>query len=229
MIAYVDIETLPAVDWNENQRYQHVMKSVPGNYKKPEAIDGWYQENHMDKFLDTSFDYKHGWILCVCIALDDGEVMTFSEISNLRTTRAQLLAAEQLMLQKLEEYVISKMERGVYITWVGWNSDSFDLPWLYRACLRAGCFKLARLIVPRGAQKYKLPWRDLMPLWSCYQYKSWHKQADVAAYLGIREPNPELNGSMVYSQWLAGSNLPLVHCGSDLLTLRELDGVICGV
>ena len=125
------------------------------------------------------------------------------------------------MLDEISETLGTKQENKS-ITWLGWNNSGFDMPWLHKAALRAGQPGLARKIAPPWATKYKLPWTDLMEVYCCFQYGNRAKQKHAAEYLGITEPSPDIDGSMVYDQWLAGNLEYVRHCESDIETLRQI-------
>ena len=61
----IDIETLPAVDWNAEQRHAFVVGKVPKTHKKVDSILEWMRENGEEEFRRTALDFRHGWIACV--------------------------------------------------------------------------------------------------------------------------------------------------------------------
>jgi len=197
------------------------LDKVPGTYKDKDKINAWVVENRQEIFDKTSFDFRFGWIACVGLAIEEEEPELFYGAPPGETSPPVLLDAEREMLLKIQDFVKSNTSRSIP-RYVGWNNAGFDMPWLWKAAIRAGATRLAQTIVPRGTTKYKLPWLDLMEVFACFQYGKSSKQADCAAYLGIAEPNPELNGSHVYKQWLSGDKSYGTHCLSDVITLREI-------
>lgn len=227
MDIFIDIETIPAIHWTPAQKYENAFRQVPATHKKPDTIRAWVIENQEEFFRKTSFDYLAGWIACVCVGTKDGEVTSFYS-NTYSNTLEDRLAAERDILEQLESYLECRETIRSKINFIGWNNAGFDMPWLYRAAVRAGCWGLAKAICPPGLGKYKLPWIDLMDMWGCFQFGKGSKQTAVAQYLGIAEPNPELSGSLVYQQWLQASKTPdekpayVIHCESDIITLREI-------
>lgn len=221
MNLYIDIETIPAVHFSKQQIHQLAIEKVPGTYKDKDKINAWVVENRQEIFEKTSFDFRFGWIACVVLAVEDEDPAIFYGAPPNKIEPMTLLNAERDMLIQIQEFVQQNCLRRPP-KFVGWNNAGFDMPWLWKAAIRAGTQQLAQAIVPRGTSKYKLPWLDLMEVFACFQYGKGSKQADCASYLGIAEPNPELNGSHVYKQWQAGDKSYGTHCLSDVVTLREI-------
>jgi len=218
---YIDIETIPAVHFTKQQIHELAVDKVPGTYKDKDKINAWVVENRQEIFEKTSFDFRYGWIACVVIAAEDDSPEIFYGASSGETQATKLLESEFDMLDNIQDFLKAYSSKRPP-RFVGWNNAGFDMPWLWKAAIRAGATRLAQTIVPRGTTKYKLPWLDLMEVFACFQYGKSSKQVDCAAYLGIAEPNPELNGSHVYKQWLSGDNSYGTHCLSDVVTLREI-------
>ena len=220
MYIFIDIETVPAVDWSKQKIFEETRKKVPANYKDKDKISSWVIENMEETFEKTSFDFKHGWVASVAICGLTDQPRALAGVKTQETDRSVLLEQEKEMLFGLQDSVSELRGRNL-AKFVGWNVP-FDLMWLWHASLRAGALKLAETIVPRGSSKFKLPWIDLMEYFSCFQYGKSSKQTDVAEYLGIAEPRPDLAGSQVYQQWKKGDTSYIDHNISDVLTLRMI-------
>jgi len=218
---YIDIETIPAVHFTKQQIHELAVDKVPGTYKDRDKINAWVVENRQEIFEKTSFDFRYGWIACAVLAIETEAPEIFWGPSPGDTSPGALLEAEKNMMLQMQDFILCNTTRRPPC-FVGWNNAGFDMPWLWKSAIRANTKPLAQAIVPRGTTKYKLPWLDLMEVFACFQYGKSSKQADCAAYLGIAEPNPELNGSHVYKQWLAGDTSYGTHCLSDVITLREI-------
>jgi len=229
MNIYLDIETLPAVHYSLQQIHAMARDKVPANYKDQDKINAWILENKIELYLKTALDPRTGWIACVGIAIEDEEPVIFygPTAENSKDIEA-LLKQEKEMLLKVEEYIAERNTRRLP-KFIGWNNASFDMPWVWRGSLRARLSRLPKWICPPGSAKYKLPWLDLMEVFSCYQYGKSSKQKHAAEYLGIVEPSPDLDGSQVYDQWRRHDRAYGEHCLSDIITLREIHKVLEGV
>lgn len=226
MKIYIDIETLPAVHYSMQQIHAMARDKVPANYKDQDKINAWILENKMEIYLKTGLDPRTGWIACVGVAVEDeAPVIFYGPDASLMSDIEKMLKAEKTMLTNLEEYLAGKQYK-TSPKFIGWNNASFDMPWLWRASLRARLSKLPRWIVPYGASKYKLPWIYLMEVFGCFQYGKSSKQKHAAEYLGISEPSPDLDGSQVYDQWRNNDLSYGEHCFSDIVTLREIHRVL---
>lgn len=221
MQIIIDIETLPAIGWTYEEKREHARRKAPANHKKPDSIEKWVDENADEEYRRTALDYRHGYIACVCLLPKVGDPITMATTARPGATAAEMLAAEAVVLRGVAAGLGAEKMRS-RVEFLGWNNAGFDMPWLYHAALRAGLVPLANLIMPSGLGKYKLPWLDLMERWGCFQYGARSKQKHVAEYLGIQEPSPDIDGSMVYDQWSAGGTEYVEHCESDVITLREI-------
>lgn len=220
-MLFVDIETLPAVHWTEEQRLAHARAKVPATHKKDDAIAKWLEENAEQTFRATSLQWRHGWIASVCLAWMDEEPQLFMPRNPSLVGEITLFTAMMLYFMDLKRRYPSDFSRSVQ--WVGWNIAGFDMPWLHHAALRAGAPRIARLIAPDPvAGKFKLPWVDLMNCWDLHQYGQHTAGRAVAEYLGHAEEAPELHGNQVYDQYLAGDWESIgAHSVSDVLRERE--------
>ena len=54
----IDIETLPAISWSSDRRYEYVKSQVPKTHKKPETVAAWCEENADRIFAETSCDWR---------------------------------------------------------------------------------------------------------------------------------------------------------------------------
>lgn len=248
MRIFLDIETLPAHDWDEFQRAEYVRSKVPKTTTKPDSIQAWIAENAEETFRKTSFDYRYGYIHCICVIFEGQYLEKLDRVdfcNELKIYPADekggtLFEQEARVLQVLEFNLKKHVNAAHRLpTFIGWNSDKFDFPWVWHAALKHGLTDLARLLVPAPSDKWKKNWLDLMKVYCCHEFGERAKQAEAAKFLGIYEEFPDLDGSMVYDQWLGGigfvpkdeedrSPRLLIgdHCISDVRTLQSIAGRI---
>lgn len=248
MRIFLDIETLPAHDWDEFQRAEYVRSKVPKTTTKPDSIQAWCVENGEETFRKTSFDYRYGYIHCVCVIFEGSYLEKEDPINfaaELKIYPSDDLGGslydQEARVLKVLEFNLKKHITAAHRlpTFIGWNSDKFDFPWLWHAALKHGRKDLAKMLVPVAQDKWKKNWLDLMKVYCCHEFGERAKQAEAAKFLGIEEEFPGLDGSMVYDQWLGGVDFvpaeanprsPRLligdHCISDVRTLQKIAGRI---
>lgn len=227
MRVYIDIETLPAIHWTPAQLETYLRRKVPKTHKKEDTIQKWISEEGDQAFADTALDWKYGNLYCVCgiIELPKKEPQYFEIVNPDPNT----LEGQSAALGNLLDVLTVEDERGYRArpTFVGWNSDHFDLPFLYYKAYQSAVSELAKRIVPNPLKKYERPWIDLMKVWTLDAWKEYAKQADTAEWLGVAEDMPEFDGSMVYDAWKKGEAYKIVqHCKSDIWALKRIGDIL---
>lgn len=80
MNIYLDIETIPSQSPEVKKEIADGI-TAPAQYKKQESIDQWLAENRESEadaaWRKTSFDGAYGQIVCISVAIDDAEPVTF--------------------------------------------------------------------------------------------------------------------------------------------------------
>lgn len=76
-VLTLDIETIGATDEEVCADIIANLKA-PANYKSPEAIQKWLDENKEDAIAKTSFDGAWGQIVCIGFKFDDEPAHTFT-------------------------------------------------------------------------------------------------------------------------------------------------------
>jgi len=74
---YIDIETLPPLLWPEHERTAYVASKVPGQFKKPESIAAWCQENYEETWSRAALDWRISRIACIGVVWepDDSDIL----------------------------------------------------------------------------------------------------------------------------------------------------------
>ena len=118
---YIDIETIPS---QKPDAKDGIIVAPPGNFKKPESIQKWIDEN---KEIETEKQYQKfsldgalGEILCIGYAFNDGPVKCIGR--DLDTPESEVLSAFMAVLS----------EKTVSPTWVGHYITGFDLRFLWQ-------------------------------------------------------------------------------------------------
>ena len=205
---FLDIETLPAIHWDEERRAAYAVKKVPANYKKPEAIQKWMDSKGSKLWQETSLNPLHGRLCCVSFALDgDDPVLLWADTPE----------DERAALETLYEAINANSPR-----LVAHNGFRFDFPWLRTRAMAHGMYGLAQRL------KKGKPWASTL----VDTYYSWTEGArtpgnmtDLCELLGI-EDNDTISGADVYRLWATGDDADrkLIgdHCVQDVIKLRAL-------
>jgi predicted PolB exonuclease-like 3'-5' exonuclease len=214
MFLYLDIETLPFAR-DEDRILELARASVPGNYKKQEAIDEWIEANKEEVYRKTSLDWRYARILSIGYALDDAapEVIYMQDPTDV---------ALRFAFDRLHSVVRTYRQRP---TWVAHNGGNFDVPMLYRNALRLR-HPLAS-VVPW--EKWGKGLDDTMEMWARTNPRDYTRIDDIAAFLGLPRKAAGLDGSKVYATWLAGEHDRIrEYQAGDIVQLRDVHRTLRG-
>lgn len=216
MNLYLDIETVPCDDPAIIAEIASTI-TPPGNYKKPETIAAWEMGEKKraveEAVARTSFDGGYGKIICVCLAIDDGEPITFIAGDEKTITYRAYVTNELGLLSDL----FSRLTFDA--TFVGHNI-TWDLRMLYQRAVVHGIQPPAVLLKAMRAKPWDDCIADTMLLWDPSREKkiSLDKLCKV---LGIASPKGEVNGSMVAQLYRDGEIEKIAeYCKRDVEAVR---------
>lgn len=214
-----DIETLPSTDPAIAEHLRSTIKP-PATYKKPESIAEWMRDNAEDelnkKMAQTSLNGFHGSIFCICGAILDTEKKEDSLF-------VLYDGGEETILKRFSE-IIEKASIGVSygdgIKFVGFNSLSFDLPFIVRRQM------VHDVTIPHGFsnRKYHI---DMMRLLGS-EYKDMFSLSEACKALSIPHDDT-FKGADVAQAFRDGKSDKIInHCVDDvkalsLITHRAID------
>lgn len=205
-LIFLDLESLPA-----GSPIDPMSLKPPGQMKKAETIAEWYKNDAPalaeEQWRRGALDSMKGEILCIGWSCEDREGVE--------------CGANELETMTLFESVVSDiMGRYKQIpTFVGWNIDAFDVPFLWRRAIRYGIKPLRDAF---NRNRYKGNSIDLMTVWQA-DFKDYRKLSDVAAFLGIEDKSNGIDGSMVYDLYKEGRIEEIKeYCKADVQTVREI-------
>ena len=207
--VYVDIETLPAIQWvNDPARLKAYVESrVPATRKKPETVEAWIAENGERILQETALDWRHGNLLCIGYAVNGWPVQT------VYAENPTAPGAVRKMLDRLADDV----PEGA--TWVGHNLLGFDLRWLKYTALRLD----HRIAADIPFDKWSKRVVDTMQVWAGPDPRERTSLGDICAYLGIGEKAEDMHGSQVYAAWARGEHERIRrYCARDVELTRAL-------
>ena len=210
----IDIETIPGPVMPS---IEELMEKAPASYKKPESIRAWAAENQMEQYRKQALDSMQGEILAVGFAHNDDEPTCLIRTSQDINEKTLLALVEERLVQIVRTY------KGVTPVWVGHNVKCFDLPWMWRKCLKYGLYDLARAI-PKG--RYTKDIEDTMEMWAI-DYKDHVSLSKIAGFFGLDGKTDGLDGSKVYDAYIAGEHDRIAeYCKGDVALTREIHRII---
>lgn len=205
---YLDIETIPA---QTPDVITHVRESIkaPSNYKDPDKIAAYIDESATEALLKTSFDGAYGHIVCVSVAIDNQEPVSFSS----GTVEGEAFLLDDLFLWLSEntgEGYTSK-------TFIGHNIIGFDLPFLRKRSMILDIRPPA--FIPFHGKPWELNPFDTMTQWDAKNFCGLDKLLK-AFNIGSKG---DVDGSMVYEMWKDGKHDEIAaYCRSDVENTRKL-------
>lgn len=214
---YIDIETIPGQEpWVREIIEEKV--THPGNLKKEETINKWYEEQYPQAVEDalhkTSFDGAMNHIICIGVAVDDDNPVSFS------ATKPE---EEPKVLNDFYDFIRKNTSEdssfgNAGCTYIGHNIISFDLRVIKQRSIILGIKPEPR--IPFNAK----PW-DNNPFDTMKQWDSFHNvKLDVLARaLGVKGKSG-IDGSMVYGMWQKKQHDEIAeYCRDDVRMVREVE------
>lgn len=194
---WFDIETIPGAEMPPLDSIQ-----APGNYKNPETILKYQQENQEAAWRKQALNSLEGQIVCLSYAVDKDPVVCLGlwEMS------------EREILVEISNQVNS-MTR-----WAGFNIRSFDLNWLWHRAVKHGIDPLIAYI-PR--QRYSHEVLDVREYWTGGDTYAPGKMQSIADFLGL-ESYP-VSGADIFDLYQSGKyDEIMMHCNDDVRVCREI-------
>lgn len=129
MNIYLDLETIPTENAELIADIASTIKP-PATMRKAETIAEWVKNDKQsaidDAVAKTSFDGTYGSICCIGYAIDDGDVLSVTNINE-----------KEIILQFFDALYAAN-PRNLDITIVGHNVAEFDLKFLFKRCVVLG-------------------------------------------------------------------------------------------
>ncbi len=215
-IIHLDIETVPT-DRADVREYIAATVTHPGNISKAETIAKWNEESRPAAIEEavsrTGLDGAFGRVCVIGVAIDDGEVVTFSDAEY-----------ERNLLDGLSHYLNVEIPASEFFTTtvVGFNVSSFDLRFLAQRYIVNGL--RMPMVLARAAQAK--PWEsdkvfDCMVQWAGVGQRVSLDKLCLA--LSIPSPKGEMDGSQV-GEYVATGRIGEVadYCRRDVEATREV-------
>lgn len=213
MNLFLDIETIPT----QNQRIiDHLRNKLkpPGNIKKQESIDAWWDEKSGEAFEEayrkTALNGLFGEIICIGYALEDGPAMEVSR--TLGESEAEVLEDFFEFLDDLTMH--GQKPAPVYI---GNRVGAFDLKFIAQRAFVLG------VEPPTELYHTAAEWHPNIFDFS-YEVNGRNgfvSLSDLSVALGLPDPKQDIDGSMVWDYVLEGRIDEVVeYCLQDVNCAR---------
>lgn len=211
MLLYLDVETIPCQTLGPSDFIDRV--KVPGNYKKPEVIQAYKEDNAEAEWLKTSFDGMYGEIVSIAYAIEGEEPKHFTR--DLSGSEADLLDA---FFNDLHDQFVSK-RHGAKPVWVGHNILEFDLRYLWQRCVINGI--KPSIEIPVDAKPWGERVIDTLWMWKGKKFAGGSMDA-ICKVMGI--PGKEgMSGADVWPEMQKGNYLKVgEYCADDVKRTREM-------
>lgn len=204
---YIDIEAVNSQDERVKDYFSRSVKA-PSNYKDPEKIQAYIAEGTIEAVNKTALDGL-GHAICICVAIDDGEVKTF--YANTPEQEADVLVGFYKYLDENFAHVFSTK------TFIGHNIVGYDLPMLKKRSMVLG-IKPPEYI-PFDAKPWDNIVFDTMIRWDAKNFASLDK---LCLAFGL-DGKSGMDGSMVNQAYLDGKHDEIAaYCGHDVDIVRKL-------
>lgn len=208
MNIYLDIETIPTQN-TEHQAFVVENLKAPANYKKPESIAEWIEENKQAAIEKTSLDGTFGEIAVIGVAIDDQEPVKFYCEDWQRPDR------EKIILQQFFDYLKEQgLSRQTLPQFIGHNITKFDDRFIFQRAVING--------VKPSYTATRNNTYDTMLVWSGYDKNNYTSLTKLCQVLGI-EAKGDIDGSKVWEYIQAGKiNEVADYCVKDVERVRQV-------
>lgn len=218
MNIYLDIETVPTTSEKVRDKIAETIKA-PATYKKPESIEQWMLENKesaiQEQLAKTSFDGAYGHIVCIGIAIDDQEPISY---------QASSINEENGVIESAFAYIANAVGFDTYsgtvqrkAVFIGHNLANFDLRFLFKRAVVLGIKPPA--CIPFHAKPWDSSIYDTMEKWDSQTRNSLAKLCDV---FGIPVKS-EMDGLMVADYYAQGRIDDIAeYCREDVAATRSV-------
>lgn len=196
--TYTDCETIPDQSEGALERAKESVK-VPANYKNPDTIAAYIEENAQEAWERTALDGWKGHVACI--------------VANDREYEIRDVNDEKFMLQS---FFSSLTET----TFVGHNIIGFDIPFLTKRALVLGVKLPPEHIWPRSLKPWDNKVFDTMT--QLGNGKEFISLDNLARNLGLKGKG-NTTGKQVHYMWKNGLHDEIAeYCADDCRIVREI-------
>ncbi len=206
---YIDIETIPGPEAGRDA----IEISAPAQYKKPESIQQWLDENgetaRDEIYRRQALNGGYGQVCAIAWSLGDAPI---GDVAETRDDESRLLRSTIDMIGTFLPHNDQPDICGHYVA-------GFDLRFLKQRCIIHG------IKMPHWLARDHKPWeiRDTMTLWA--GAKDRIGLDELCAILGV-EGKGDMDGSKIYDAWKEARFADiLAYCKDDVRRVMEIDSI----
>lgn len=218
---YLDAETIPDGEMEDFELY----KDPPKNFKDPEKIKAWMEEQKEEQFLRQSVDTNRAKLLTIGAAVNDGQPQVFVDLGTYN--ELTMLKDFELFLKNERE---TKITEGVNedrytfndLIFVGHNIKKFDLQILFVKAVKYNLPLLGELAHQSRMRYNNQKSYDIMEIWGGADSNNYVSLDTVANTMGI-QGKKGMDGSMVYPKFKEGKIDEIIqYQKDDVILTREV-------
>jgi predicted PolB exonuclease-like 3'-5' exonuclease len=218
---YLDAETIPDGEMEDFELY----KDPPKNFKDPEKIKAWMEEQKEEQFLKQSVDTNRAKLLTIGAAVNEGQPQVFVDLGNYN--ELNMLKEFELFLKNERE---TKITEGVNedrytfndLIFVGHNIKKFDLQILFVKAVKYNLPLLGEMVHPARFRYNQNKSYDIMEIWGGADANGYISLDTVANTMGI-QGKKGMDGSMVYPKFKEGKIDEIIqYQKDDVILTREV-------
>jgi len=190
---------------------------APANYRRPEAIEEAIREAREAWVRDAALSPVTGRVLAIGYLFQDDEPAGDGWASVI-----DIDPDEPALLRRFWEYWCGKKftpscRHSPRSTWVGFNSNAFDLPFIVRRC-----WKLRVEVPPtvRNNRYWNPCFLDLMEVWELGDRRSAISLDQLAAHLGVTRKSG--SGAMFAELLKSDREAAIRYLSTDLVVTRDV-------
>ena len=196
--TYFDVETIPDQSEGALERAKESVK-VPANYKNPDTIAAYIEENAQEVWERTALDGWNGHVACI--------------VANGTEYKVDNISIEKSILN----YFFRDLKES---TLVGHNIIGFDIPFLTKRALVLGVKLPPEHIWPRNLKPWDNKVFDTMT--QLGNGKEFISLDNLASNLGIKGKG-NTTGKQVHYMWQNGLHDEIAeYCADDVRIVREI-------
>lgn len=210
--VYIDIETIPAQTDEIRARVAETVKP-PASMKKADTIAAWEADQKPaaveEAIAKTSFNGALGQICCIGVAVDDGEISSFSWPTNYGNERGMLVDFFE---------IVGEVIGNKFPVLVGHYITGFDIRFIWQRCIVLG------VKVPGWVPKDPKPWdQSVFDTMTAFAgARDTISMDNLCFALGL-DGKGDVDGSMVGKMFAEGKHKEIAaYCRDDIDRTRQI-------
>lgn len=216
---YLDAETIPDGDIEDFELY----KEPPKNYKDPDKIKAWMEEQKEEQYLKQAVDTNRAKFLTIGVAVNDDAPKVFVDLASYDELTI-LTEFEAFLKNERETKITEGVNEDRYtfndLIFVGHNIKKFDLQILFVKSIKYNLPLLGELVHPARLRFNNGKSYDIMEIWGGADTQNYVSLDTVANTIGI-QGKKGMDGSMVYPKFKEGKIDEIIQYQKDDVILTR--------